>query len=363
MSNPLVSFSPFAGAGAQFFDSNGVPLNGGLLYSYQAGSTTQQATYTTNTGAVANSNPIVLGPDGRTPQEIWLLNGYSYKFVLQTSSGTQIGSYDNIPYYSSNAAIINDASSISYEQGTSTTAGSFIVGGVYLITSIGTTNFVAIGAASNTVGIYFTATGVGSGTGTAQISRTVQSKLQDIVSVYDFMTPTQITAVQSGNSGNVDCTTAIQNFFNFICNQSTNGQYLGYFPPGTYYCTSTINVVSGFSLPNLLTAGKDAVIINSTASPIFYMKGGSGRISNAEWQGLILNGITNNGSNEALRVDGIGWFQWKNLNCKNVYNGVRLYNLSSGSYAEGALFPYLNCNTDVTIAMRLSVGSGTNSFR
>jgi len=363
MTTPLVNFSPFAGAGAQFFDSNGVPLAGGLLYTYQAGSTTQQATYTTSSATVQNSNPIVLGSDGRTPQEIWLLNGYSYKFVLQNASGSTIGTYDNIPYNSSNAAIINDASSIAFEQGTSTTAGSFLVGGLYLITYIGTTDFTSIGATSNTVGTYFTATGVGSGTGTAQISRTVQSKLQDIVSVYDFMSATQITAVQSGNSGNVDCTSAIQSFFTYICNQTTNKQQLGFFPPGTYYCTSTINVSSGFYLPNLLTAGKDSVIIKSTASPIFYIQGGSGNFSNAEWQGMTLNGITNNASNEAVRVDGLGWWEWKNLVCKNVYNGVRLYNLTSGNFTEGCRFPYLNCNTDVTVAMRLSVGSGTNSFR
>ncbi|NLJ47459.1 MAG: hypothetical protein GX430_12995, partial [Treponema sp.] len=47
------------------------------------------------------------------------------------------------------------------------TAGSFEVGRKYLITSIGTTDFTAIGASSNTVGISFQATGAGSGTGTA----------------------------------------------------------------------------------------------------------------------------------------------------------------------------------------------------
>lgn len=47
------------------------------------------------------------------------------------------------------------------------TAGSFVVGTEYTIASVGTTNFVAIGAASNTVGVVFTATGVGSGDGTA----------------------------------------------------------------------------------------------------------------------------------------------------------------------------------------------------
>jgi len=46
-------------------------------------------------------------------------------------------------------------------------AGSFIVGKQYVISSAGTTNFTAIGAANNNVGTYFIATGTGSGTGTA----------------------------------------------------------------------------------------------------------------------------------------------------------------------------------------------------
>ena len=47
------------------------------------------------------------------------------------------------------------------------TATTFDIGGIYTIQSIGTTNFTLIGAASNTVGLVFTATGVGAGTGTA----------------------------------------------------------------------------------------------------------------------------------------------------------------------------------------------------
>lgn len=51
--------------------------------------------------------------------------------------------------------------------GTAITAGSFVVGNVYTIASVGTTSFTSIGASANTVGITFVATGVGSGTGTA----------------------------------------------------------------------------------------------------------------------------------------------------------------------------------------------------
>jgi len=46
-------------------------------------------------------------------------------------------------------------------------AGSFIPGATYTILTVGTTNFTAIGASSNTVGVQFVATGAGSGSGTA----------------------------------------------------------------------------------------------------------------------------------------------------------------------------------------------------
>jgi hypothetical protein len=47
------------------------------------------------------------------------------------------------------------------------TAGSFVVGKQYTIRTIGTTDYTLIGAVANTVGVLFTATGVGSGTGVA----------------------------------------------------------------------------------------------------------------------------------------------------------------------------------------------------
>jgi hypothetical protein len=46
-------------------------------------------------------------------------------------------------------------------------AGAFVVGQEYEITEIGTTDFTTVGAASNTVGTRFTATGPGTGTGMA----------------------------------------------------------------------------------------------------------------------------------------------------------------------------------------------------
>ena len=90
-----VLLSPI-GNGFQFLTTTGLPLNGGLLYTYQAGSSTPLATYSDNAGLVANTNPIVLGTDGRPVSEIWLTYGYSYKFVLCDSSNNVIQTYDNL---------------------------------------------------------------------------------------------------------------------------------------------------------------------------------------------------------------------------------------------------------------------------
>jgi hypothetical protein len=62
--------------------------------------------------------------------------------------------YDNFPRVYTNAA----------------PAGSFVVGQTYIIATVGTTNFIAVGAGDNNVGTAFIATGVGSGTGTAFVS-------------------------------------------------------------------------------------------------------------------------------------------------------------------------------------------------
>jgi len=90
-----VNLSPI-GNGFQFFDNNGLPLNAGLLYTYQAGSVTPQTTFTDSSGLIANTNPIVLGTDGRPPSTIWLTDGFFYKFVLEDANSVVIQDYDNL---------------------------------------------------------------------------------------------------------------------------------------------------------------------------------------------------------------------------------------------------------------------------
>jgi hypothetical protein len=92
-----VNLSPVGGVAAQFFDNNGVILSGGKIYTYAAGTTTNQATYTSAAGVSAHTNPIILDSAGRVPSgEIWLTDAISYKFVIKTSADVLIGTYDNV---------------------------------------------------------------------------------------------------------------------------------------------------------------------------------------------------------------------------------------------------------------------------
>jgi microcystin-dependent protein len=92
---PTVNLSSFAGAGSQFFDNSGVPLAGGLIYTYLAGTTTPLVSYTSSTGLTAHPNPIVLDSAGRI-NEVWVAEGTNCKFVLQTSTNVLIGTYDSL---------------------------------------------------------------------------------------------------------------------------------------------------------------------------------------------------------------------------------------------------------------------------
>ena len=93
-----VGLSPVAGAGWQFFDANGVPLSGGKLYTYAAGTTTPQTTYTSVSGSVSNANPIILDSEGRVSgtNEVWLDSAVAYKLILKTSADVQLWSADDL---------------------------------------------------------------------------------------------------------------------------------------------------------------------------------------------------------------------------------------------------------------------------
>lgn len=167
-----VTLSLLGGAGAQFFDNNGAPLAGGKLYTYAAGTTTPQPTYTTNIGDISHTNPIILNAAGRVSAggEIWLLKNTNYKFILKTSSDITVFTADNIPAISQVTTL--PASSITYSP-TAPLASNNVQNALDEI--------FPVLAASNGAGLVgFIQNGTGA------VATTVQTKLRTFISLEDF---------------------------------------------------------------------------------------------------------------------------------------------------------------------------------
>jgi hypothetical protein len=122
----------------QFLDANGAPLVGGKLYTYAAGTTTPQVTYTDFGGGTANANPVIL--DSRGEASVWLGTAL-YKMALYSATNVLIWTVDNIGGFATLAQL-------------AASGGSSLVG-------------------------YLPA-------GTGAVATTVQAKLRESVSVKDF---------------------------------------------------------------------------------------------------------------------------------------------------------------------------------
>lgn len=104
------------------FTAAGLPLNGGKLEAYVAGTSTPQATYTDSTLAVANTNPVILNSAGEA--DVWL-GASSYKFILKDSSNVVQWTEDNVSQAgvasnTTNLAVNADSTTIAVASNTTT---------------------------------------------------------------------------------------------------------------------------------------------------------------------------------------------------------------------------------------------------
>lgn len=209
-----INLSFLGGAAAQFLDNNADPLSGGLIYTYLAGTTTPVATYTTQAGNVAHTNPIVLDAAGRVPGgEIWYANGILYKFVIKDANGVLIGTYDNIPSFSSASA-----ADIDYLAG-----------------------------------------------GTGAVTRTVQNKLREFVSLGDY--GADPTGAASSNTA--------------LTNAQTYSPWV-FVPTGTFRISSNLTVTSSLWMPKgalfSVDSGVTLTINGSFEAGIYQVFTGSGTV-------------------------------------------------------------------------------------
>lgn len=79
----------FTGARLKVFNTDGTPLNGGTVETFEAGTTTPKVTYNDAAGTVPKANPFTLDAYGEA--DCWLVG--SYKFLIKTSAGVTLPGY------------------------------------------------------------------------------------------------------------------------------------------------------------------------------------------------------------------------------------------------------------------------------
>lgn len=81
----------------QWFDDDGNPVAGGLLYSFLSGTATPTPTYSAPTISVPNQNANPLELDSAGRGVVYVDNTLSIKLILKTSAGATVWTRDLIP--------------------------------------------------------------------------------------------------------------------------------------------------------------------------------------------------------------------------------------------------------------------------
>jgi hypothetical protein len=264
-----VNLSPVGGVAAQFFDNNGVILTGGKIFTYTAGTTTPQVTYTSASGVTAHSNPIILDASGRVPSgEIWLTDGLSYKFLLKDANDVLIGTYDNVNGINSNfinytgeqeiqTATANQTvftlTTMQYQPGTNSLSvfvdgvNQYGPGAQYAFVETSATVITFVNGLHVGASVKFTTATINSAAatsadqvsytpaGTGAVATNVQAKLRQTVSVKDF---------GAVGDGVVDDTAAIQAAITF----ATANDKAVLLNDGEYKLTSAITITAGVAI-------------------------------------------------------------------------------------------------------------------
>jgi len=135
------------------FTNDGVPLAGGKLFTYESGTVTPKATYTSADESSANTNPVILDANGRA--NVWLDAG-SYTWVLKTSADVTLWSQDDISAESPSA----------FGASISTVSSNLSVSEAYanaLIVCTATLTLSLLAAATAEEGFYFIVKNTGTG--------------------------------------------------------------------------------------------------------------------------------------------------------------------------------------------------------
>lgn len=267
-----VNLSPLGGVAAQFFNNDGVPLSGGLIYTYIAGTTTPANTYTTSAGSISHSNPIVLDSAGRVPTgEIWLTDGVAYKFVIKDAQNNLIGTYDNLVGINSNfvnytasqeiqtataGQTVFTLTTMAYQPGTNSLSvfvdgvNQYGPGAQYAFVETSSTSVTFASGLHVGASVKFTTAQINSAAATSAdqvsyqppvtngVATNVADKLSEIKSVWDF-------GAHPSNSRAAN-DVAFQNAFDYLRDLEKGGTLT--IPPGEYDLSASLTLLANVEM-------------------------------------------------------------------------------------------------------------------
>ncbi len=176
---------PYINAYQQFFDSSGSPLASGTIEFRDPTSNNLINSYSTadlaDAQSTANDNPLTLSATGAATAGLFLEDDVKYKVILKDSLGATVATHDDV-------RCPGRVNGLLYTQGD-----------------------------------------------TGSVARTLESKLQDTISVFDFMTAAEVTDVKT-YAGLVDVTAAVNSGLVAL---DTIGMTL-WCPAGKYRITSQL---------------------------------------------------------------------------------------------------------------------------
>jgi hypothetical protein len=218
-------------------------MSGGKIFTYAAGTTTPQTTFTSRTGLTANTNPIILDSAGRTPEQIWATEGVLYKYVVKDANDVEIRTWDNI-----GGSVVASDLAQDLADNSDPTKGDALIG------------FRQSNPSGNLTGA---------------VGRTVHQKLQETISVKDF---------GAVGDGVTDDTVAIQTALDAMPNDG--GVLL--FPTGRYIVSAPLILPAKSSdrLKPIYICGESSsiapenigtrIVYTATSGSLFEGRGASG---------------------------------------------------------------------------------------
>lgn len=302
----------------QYFAFAGIPLVGGKVYTYAAGSVTPKATYTDSAGTVAQANPIILNARGEPANAIFWAG--AYKVEVRDALDNVIYTVDN---YNTDPA------------------GLWGLVATFL-TSDGAT---MVGNLRQSVGTFLT---------------TLDEVLGRNVNVWDFMSPAQRTDALSG-APVLDHASAWNAAI--VALGGAGRVFVPRKGVAVYLLKSTVSLGTSNSIDsNVVIDIEPGTLIKATLPNIgdvlFDVKNFPGHFNNQGIRNLKLQSTNGNGA--AIKFSGQCFGSFENLYIEGFNCGIFVSNAGTAIYNEFIRFNNVELHLNTT-AILLHLDGGTDT--